>query len=68
MILVQTCYEKDVEEEMLASGSDEASMPLMSCPLQDLLVHHSYQLGSVQLRSQSRDSFDPCSNSMRSDC
>ena len=43
MIPVQTCYVKDVEEEMLASDSDEASMPLMSCLLQDLLVHHSYQ-------------------------
>lgn len=43
MTPVQTCYGKDVEEEMLAFDSDEVSMPLMSCPLQDLLVHHSYQ-------------------------
>ena len=67
MIPVQTCYVKDVEEEMLASDSDEASMPLMSCLPQDLLVHHSYQRWSVQLRSQSRDSVHSCSNSMRSD-
>lgn len=67
MIPAQTCYVKDVEEEMLVFDSDEASMPLMSCPLQDLLAHHSYQRWPVQLHSQSRDSVHSCLNSMRLD-